>query len=63
MCFDEDEIINFLLDDKNNLKQFSQKLAEKIDYELYFIKKENPKIFNSFIYTKNFLYHFNKGEL
>ncbi len=63
MCFDEDEIINFLLDDKNNLKQFSQKLAEKIDYELYFIKKENPEIFNSFIYTKKFLCHFNKGEL
>lgn len=62
LCFNEDEIIDFLLDKKNNLEQFSKKLANDINKELSYIKQEEPKIFDSFIYTKRFLNYF-KGDL
>lgn len=61
LMFNENEIIDFLLDDKNDLLAFSKQLAKDIDDELFYIKKEAPMIFDSFTYTKRFLNHF-KGE-
>ena len=58
-AFSEDEIIEFLI--SKNLSGFSKQLAKDIDNELFYIKKEAPNIFDSFIYTKRFLNHF-KGE-
>lgn len=49
--FDENEVINTLLKDR----ELALNIARKMNDELFYIKKEIPEIFDSFKYTKQFL--------